>query len=50
MGIPVSGAVADNTGNWGGLIGLSGAMMALGAVSFIISRVQMGGWNPMTKV
>ncbi|KAJ5988396.1 hypothetical protein N7481_003606 [Penicillium waksmanii] len=50
VGIPVSGAVADDTGNWGGLIGLSGAMMALGAVSFIVSRVQMGGWNPMSKV
>ncbi|KAJ5750793.1 hypothetical protein N7533_007821 [Penicillium manginii] len=50
VGIPVSGAVADDTGNWGGLIGLSGAMMALGAMSFIISRVQMGGWNPMTKI
>ncbi|KAJ5822555.1 hypothetical protein N7447_004895 [Penicillium robsamsonii] len=50
VGIPVSGAVADNTGNWGGLIGLSGAMMALGALCFIFSRVQMGGWNPMVKV
>ncbi|KAJ5958931.1 uncharacterized protein N7479_006081 [Penicillium vulpinum] len=50
VGIPVSGAVADKTGNWGGLIGLSGSMMALGALAFIFSRVQMGGWKLMTKV
>ncbi|KAJ5470061.1 hypothetical protein N7530_007418 [Penicillium desertorum] len=50
VGIPASGAVADNTGNWGGLIGLSGAVMAVGALCFIFSRVQKGGWSLMTKV
>ncbi|KAA8652418.1 hypothetical protein EYZ11_012397 [Aspergillus tanneri] len=45
VGIPASGALADNTGNWASLIGLSGAIMALGALCLIVARVKKGGWD-----
>ncbi|KAI0130230.1 MFS transporter [Xylariales sp. AK1849] len=50
IGIPIVGAVRDNTGSFAGLIGLSGAAMAVGAALMLSTRVKKGGWNMLHKV
>lgn len=50
MGIPVTGITHDKTDGFAGLIGLSGAIMALGSAFFFVARVRKGGMSLMVKV
>ncbi|RYP12407.1 hypothetical protein DL767_011318 [Monosporascus sp. MG133] len=45
VGIPLVGAVRDSTGEFGGLIALSGSLTAIGAVFMLVARVKKGGWK-----
>ncbi|PWY65659.1 MFS general substrate transporter [Aspergillus sclerotioniger CBS 115572] len=50
VGIPASGALVDDSENWESLIALSGSIMAVGALCFVVARVKKGGWDVMKKV
>ncbi|RYP78183.1 hypothetical protein DL771_000660 [Monosporascus sp. 5C6A] len=49
VGIPLVGAVRDSTGEFSGLIALSGSLTAIGAVFMVMARVKKGGGSSRTS-